>query len=67
MAMTHLIKKLFKNFHANKKQKSEHQSGIKILLSKLSYLLIEMYENQMNHPNDVLNQAKSNLTSPYKI
>jgi hypothetical protein len=48
-------------------QQQSEQSGNNILLSKLFYLLIEMYETQMNHPNDVLNPAKSNSTSPVHL
>lgn len=46
----------------NNKQADHHT-----LLSKLFYMLIELYETSMNHPNDVLNPAKSMSPSPVTL
>lgn len=73
VAMTQLIKKLLKNYHVYQQQqkddnKQPSNTNINnILLTRLFYLLIDMYETQMNHPNDVLNPAKSNSTSPMHL
>lgn len=90
VAMTQLIKKLLKNYHAQQQQQHQHQQQQlqqkqqdpeskdrvaaasnknvnNTLLTRLFYLLIEIYEHQMHHPNDVLNPAKSNSISPMHL
>lgn len=69
VAMTQLIKKLLKSYHAQQQQvnKPDHITSTSILLTRLFYLLIDVYENQMSHPNDLLNPAKSNSASPLHL
>jgi hypothetical protein len=72
VAMNQLIKKLLKSSHTKsaaqqQEQKQQGNHGLLLLLSRLFYLLIDMYESQMNHPNDVLNPAKCNSASPMHL
>lgn len=86
VAMTQLIKKLLKNYHAQQQQQQQqlqqqqqdqeskdrvvaasNKNVNNTLLTRLFYLLIEIYEHQMHHPNDVLNPAKSNSISPMHL
>ncbi|CAF0782953.1 unnamed protein product [Brachionus calyciflorus] len=55
VALSQLIKRLLRNHHF----KPSEESNNGYILTKLFYLLIDLYESHMNHPNDVLNPAKS--------
>lgn len=75
--MTQLIKRLLKNYHTQQQKQLESSNDTapntgnkninNTLLTRLFYLLIEIYEQQMHHPNDVLNPAKSNSISPMHL
>ncbi|RNA18051.1 ectopic P granules 5 -like protein [Brachionus plicatilis] len=62
VALSQLIKRLLRNHHYNPSEDSSNG----YILTKLFYLLIDLYEAHMNHPNDVLNPAKSITTTQTK-
>ena len=60
IALSQLIKRLLRNHHYRPSEDSSNA----YILTKLFYLLIDLYETHMSHPNDVLNAAKS-ITSTH--
>jgi hypothetical protein len=54
VSMNQLVKLLLRNYHHHQQQSNSSKS-IQIVLTRLFYLLIDLYESHMQHSNDVLN------------
>ena len=70
VAMNQLIKKLLKNYHftiQQEKSSNQFDSNSQMLLTRMFYLLIDLYETQMTHPTDVLNPFKLSGSSSSSI
>jgi hypothetical protein len=67
VAMNQLIKKLLKNYHITLQQQNDSNnqfdSNSQMLLTRMFYLLIDLYETLMTHPTDVLNPFKERGSS----
>ncbi len=67
VAMNQLIKRLLRNHHINQQANRVDSTddlqeyNNQLLLSRLFYLLIDLYESQMHHPNDILNSLSDSI------
>ena len=66
VAMNQLIKRLLRNHHVYQQQEPQQavnagDSNNQLLLTRLFYLLIDLYEAQMHHPNDILNSLNNSI------
>jgi hypothetical protein len=66
VAMNQLVKRLLR-IHHTLQQQSEGQIDTtnQFLLSRLFYMLIDLYETQMHHPNDLLNNTSTDANAKY--
>ncbi len=71
VAMNQLIKRLLRNHHFYQQTASSANTGTsatsqsnsnnQLLLTRLFYLFVDMYETLMHHPNDILNSLNNSI------